>query len=71
MIKAKATAPALFPKSKPEDQQKLKEFYHFVDERLVGIEDAMKKYGIDKLVISFGEDQSDATAATAGEEVEE
>ena len=54
MIYAKASAPDLCPKTKPEDQQKLKEFYHFVAERLVGMEDAMKKVGIEKLTIEIG-----------------
>ncbi len=54
MIYAKASAPDLCPKTKPEDQQKLKEFYRFVDERLAGMEDAMKKVGIEKLTIEIG-----------------
>lgn len=57
MIYAKASAPDLCPKTKPEDQQKLKEFYHFVDERLVGMEDTMKKFGIEKLTIEIGPGQ--------------
>ena len=58
MIKAKATAPALCPKTKSEDTQKLKDFYHCIDVRLVGVEDELKKYGVEKLVITI--DVSDA-----------
>ena len=51
MIRAKASAPGLCPKSKPEDMQKLKDFYHCIDERLVGVEAELKKYGVEKLEI--------------------
>ena len=51
MIGAKASAPKLCPKTKPEDEQKLRDFYHCIDQRLVGVEEELKKYGIEKLEI--------------------
>ena len=60
MIRAKASAPGLYPKTKPEDMQKLKDFYHCIDERLVGVEEELKKYGVEKLEIRICLEQPDS-----------
>ena len=59
-IKVKATCPELCPKSKPEDIDILKAFYHKVDERLVGIENDMKDAKCTKMVINIEREDTNA-----------
>lgn len=52
-IKVKATCPELCPKSRPEDIDILKAFYHKVDERLIDIEKDMAAAKCTKMVINI------------------
>ena len=51
MITVNANASTLCPKTKPEDMEKLKEHYRFLDSQLAGLESKMKELGCEKLVI--------------------
>lgn len=61
-IRVKATCPLICPKSKPEDLDILKEFYHKVDERLLGIEDDMVAAKCTKMVINIETTEEEANA---------
>lgn len=63
MIHVKAKAPGLRPKTKPEDLEKIKEFYHFLDEHLAGVEEAMKEQGFEYLEIKIDGEQPKAEKA--------
>ena len=52
MITVNANASTLCPKTKPEDMEKLKELYRFLDSQLAGLESKMKELGCEKLVIT-------------------
>ncbi len=52
MITVNANASTLCPKTKPEDMEKLKELYRFLDSQLAGLESKMEELGCEKLVIT-------------------
>ena len=52
MITVNASASTLCPKTNPEDMEKLKELYRFLDSQLAGLESKMKELGCEKLVIT-------------------
>ena len=52
MITVNANASTLCPKTNPEDMEKLKELYRFLDSQLAGLESKMKELGCEKLVIT-------------------
>lgn len=61
-IKVKATCPELCPKSKPQDMDILKNFYHQIDERLNGIEWEMNEAGCTKLLINIEKREEEVNA---------
>ena len=52
MITVNANTSTLCPKTNPEDMEKLKELYRFLDSQLAGLESKMKELGCEKLVIT-------------------
>ena len=52
MITVNVNAPSLRPKSKPEDMEKIKALYAYLDERLSGLEEKMQELPCEKLVIT-------------------
>ena len=62
MITVNVNAPELSPKSNPEDMEKIKALYRFLDEHLDGLETMMAGCGCEKLTISVN------AAEVAGEE---
>lgn len=54
MITVDAQARSLAPKSNPEDMEKIKALYAYLDEQLNGLELKMKELSFEKLVITVG-----------------
>ena len=61
MITVDANALSLTPKTNPEDMEKIKVLYEFLDERLNGLELKMKELSFEKLVITVDTAENDRT----------
>ena len=60
MIQIKANAPALRPKTNPEDMQKIKDLYSFLHEHLEGLEAEMERVSCESLTITVGKKPPEA-----------